>query len=35
MDRLKQREALFTCFLCLDIDNKKKIDKSQFYEFMN
>lgn len=35
MDRIKQREALFVCFLYLDYDGEQRIREENFIELMN
>lgn len=35
MDRIKQREALFVCFLFLDYDGEQRIREENFIEMMN
>jgi hypothetical protein len=34
-DRFKEREALFACFVCVDIPNTHKISFDQFANLMN
>lgn len=35
MDRIKQREALFVCFLFLDYEGEQRIREENFIEMMN
>ena len=35
MDRIKQREALFVCFLYLDYEGEQRIREENFIELMN
>jgi len=35
VDRIKQREALFVCFLYLDYEGEQRIREEYFIELMN